>query len=51
MSILDFVGYGMGAVIAVYVLIRVGAAAFFQSKHYHDERSEHERAQRNFKGS
>lgn len=39
---IEFLGYGIGAVIAVYLLVRVGSAAWYQSKLTYERMKNHE---------
>lgn len=45
MSILEWLGYGLGAAVAlslaVWLLVRIGSAAFFHTKQQYDERFNH----------
>jgi hypothetical protein len=40
MSILEFLGWGLAMVLALWVVIRVGSTAYFLSRQQYEERKE-----------
>ena len=42
MSFIEFVGFGVGALVLIYLVVRLASAAFFKSKQQYERGTHHE---------